>query len=660
MLQSLNIGTLLRQGFAGLLLAVAAAGVASYPLMPEWLAVGLAFYAALLWRWPQAWLVLLPLLLPLVDLAPWSGRFYFDEGDFIVLVTAAVLYARLPVFDAPLLPGRVAGVVVALLAVTQLVAMLRGLLPLAPLGDNAFNTYFSPYNALRVSKGLAWALLLLPPLSYALARDRVEALWQLSAGYLLGLSAVVAFALRERQVFTGLFDFDLPFRVTSTFSSMHLGGGAIAAFLALTLPLLALPFVMQAGMLRRLVALGLLAVAGYVVLVTFSRAAYLGVLAGFLILLVSLPLAAGRRRTARFGRVIGLLLLAGVVAVLIGIGLPGTYAAARFDLLARDLDNRLWEWREGLILADEGALATVFGTGLGTYPRAFLERNTDARVPTTFEIEREGQQKFLRLGSGENLYVGQRVSFRPFTTYRLTLRFRAASPAGRIVVPICEKTLLYSVNCGFASFTPEVAGEWETYSTEFDSEWMGRPAGPLGLLRGRPVELALFNPVDGTVLDVDDVSLVAIDGEAAGSELLANGDFSAGTDRWFFAADDLATWRIENMWLMTLFEQGVLGVVALLLVVMVTLVGLVRRITGGPAAEAGPAAVLLASLGGFLTVGLAHGLVDAPRPMTLFYLLLFAALCVGRPIAGAPRQAMAHLPGPGQAARLLDPEPPQP
>src|SRR3546814_16751452 len=92
-----------------------------------------------------------------------------------------------------------------------------------------------------------------------------------------------------------------------------------------------------------------------------------------------------------------------------------------------------------------------------------------------------------------------------------------------IVVPICEKTLLYSVNCGFASFTPEVAGAWETYSTEFDSEWMGRPAGPLGLLRGRPVELALFNPIDGTVIDVDDVSLVATDGEAAGSELLEIG-----------------------------------------------------------------------------------------------------------------------------------------
>src|SRR3546814_15964316 len=118
----------------------------------------------------------------------------------------------------------------------------------------------------------------------------------------IGLSAGVAFAVRELQVFTGLFDFDLPFRVTSTFSGMHLGGGAIAAFLSLILPLLALPFVMPAGMLRRLTALGLLAAAGYVLLVTFSRAAYLGTLAGFLILLESLPMAAGRRRDRKSTR----------------------------------------------------------------------------------------------------------------------------------------------------------------------------------------------------------------------------------------------------------------------------------------------------------------------------------------------------------------------
>src|SRR3546814_19237858 len=86
---------------------------------------------------------------------------------------------------------------------------------------------------------------------------------------------------------------------------------------------------------------------------------------------------------------------------------------------------------------------------------------------------------------------------------------------------------------------------------------MGRPAGLLGLLRGRPVELALLNPVDGTVLDVDDVSLIATDGAAAGSELLVNGDFSANTDRSFFAADDLATWRIDNLWLMRSEESRV-------------------------------------------------------------------------------------------------------
>lgn len=622
-----------RHAVAAIAGAAAVAGIAAYPLAPGWLAAGLALYAALLWRWPHAWLVLFPVLLPAVDLVPWSGRFFLDEGDFLVLVTAAVLYARLPVFGQALLPSRLAGFAVLLLAAAQAAALARGLLPLAPLDDNAFNSYFSPYNALRVAKGLAWALLLLPALSHDLARDSMKTLERLIAGYLLALGAVALVALRERQVFTGLFDFDLPFRVTSTFSSMHLGGGAIAAFLAMTLPLLALPFVIPAGRLRRLLAAALLVVAGYVLLVTFSRAAYLGVLAAFLILLAALPAAAGGERPIRMTRFAGLAALALVAAALITLALPGTYVAARFDLLGRDLENRMWEWREGLSMADQGPLAALFGTGLGSYPRAFLERNTDGRVPTTFSLGHDEGHDFLRLGSGENLYFGQRVALRPETTYRLVVTFRASSEDGKLAVPICEKTLLYSVNCGYAYFLPDTPGAWEEHAIEFQSEGLGRWPGVIGLLRGRPLELALFNPVPGTTVDVDDVTLVAEDGPAAGAMLLENGDFSAGSDRWFFTADDRSTWRIENMWLMILFEQGWFGVAATMLVLTVAAVGLLRRIAIGPPGEAGSAAVLLASLGGFLTVGLAHGLVDAPRSMLLFYLLLVVALCIGRPIA---------------------------
>src|SRR3546814_4437939 len=49
--------------------------------MPGPLAVGLAIYAALLWRWPQAWLALLPLLLPLVDPPTTPGGPGAGEGE---------------------------------------------------------------------------------------------------------------------------------------------------------------------------------------------------------------------------------------------------------------------------------------------------------------------------------------------------------------------------------------------------------------------------------------------------------------------------------------------------------------------------------------------------------------------------------------------------
>jgi hypothetical protein len=98
--------------------------------------------------------------------------------------------------------------------------------------------------------------------------------------------------------------------------------------------------------------------------------------------------------------------------------------------------------------------------------------------------------------------------------------------------------------------------------------------------------------------------------------------------------DNLSIWRIENMALMTLFEQGWCGLAALLLAVGAALVVLARMTLAGPPAEAGCAAVLLAGIVGFLVVGAAHSLVDAPRTMALLYLVLFAALCLAKP---APR-----------------------
>jgi hypothetical protein len=96
---------------AGVLLAV----VPGYPLGGHWLGAGLLLYGALLRRWPQAWLLVVPAALPVLDLAPWTGRFFLDEFDALLAVTLLMRAARAGRRRAPF-PGRRAGGAVCLSA----------------------------------------------------------------------------------------------------------------------------------------------------------------------------------------------------------------------------------------------------------------------------------------------------------------------------------------------------------------------------------------------------------------------------------------------------------------------------------------------------------------------------------------------------------------
>ncbi len=61
-------------------------------------------------RFDHAWLLLLPALLPIVDLAPWTGWLTFEEFDIFVLGAAAGAWLRhgwMPGLSAPAHPSRV-------------------------------------------------------------------------------------------------------------------------------------------------------------------------------------------------------------------------------------------------------------------------------------------------------------------------------------------------------------------------------------------------------------------------------------------------------------------------------------------------------------------------------------------------------------------------
>lgn len=290
-----------------LVAALAAAGLAAaltvFPLERSWLGlILLAYGAALCWR-PRLWLVLLPMLLPVLDLAPVTGWFFLDENDLLLLLTVMVSYASVPRLGPggaaqpgyPQLPAGVS-VCLAVLGIAWVVGVWRGARPWPAPDLNAFNNYLSPYNALRIGKAWGWAILLWMPLRRT-AGARLEGLSRyLLPGMLAGLACVVLAAVRERAWFPGLTDFSSDYRITAPFSAMHTGGAALDGYLALCAPLLAFPLGGRWGGRASWIAYPLLAGAAYVSLTTFSRGLYVALGFALLILLAGRPRRAGPRK----------------------------------------------------------------------------------------------------------------------------------------------------------------------------------------------------------------------------------------------------------------------------------------------------------------------------------------------------------------------------
>ncbi|MBK8537506.1 MAG: hypothetical protein IPL59_21855 [Candidatus Competibacteraceae bacterium] len=245
-----------------------------YPFSAWWLAIGLTGYAALLWRWPGSWLAILPIALCILDLAPWTGWFFVEETDFLLIVTLVVGYRQLARVAPVCRLGRPTGLVLTLYAIALMISLVRGLLPLTLPDFNAMASYDSAFNSLRVAKGTLWILLLLPLLRRSLTvenRDRY-----LLPGLLLGLAGIALVVIIERASFPSLMDFSSDYRATGPFSATHTGGAALDGGLALLLPF-SFWWLFQATRPRTIVlAIALLGMGAYAVMATFSRGLYLG------------------------------------------------------------------------------------------------------------------------------------------------------------------------------------------------------------------------------------------------------------------------------------------------------------------------------------------------------------------------------------------------
>jgi hypothetical protein len=240
--------------FRSVALASAAAAVvliSRYPLGWGVPAAVLAVYAVVLWRHPHGWLYVVLGLLPILNLYPWTGWLFVEEFDLVVLVTLAIGYLRAGTSRPHHRFTPLGAIAVLLLTLSYLASALLPLRGAPAFSWEALATYNTPLNSLRVLKGWAWPLLLLPLLRRAADHYGNAFLPVVARGMLGGLAVVSLVVLWERNAFPGLMNFSADYRAIGPFFEAHVGGAALDGYLALTLPF-ALVLLLQARSLKTL------------------------------------------------------------------------------------------------------------------------------------------------------------------------------------------------------------------------------------------------------------------------------------------------------------------------------------------------------------------------------------------------------------------------
>lgn len=629
---------------AGVLLLALLAGVFAlcalvlstrHPVAPAVLSATLLLVAVVVvWR-PQAVWFLLPALLPVMNFAPWTGWVLIDESDLLVLACLAGGYARWALdarsrANAPAQPGR--GPFVALwclLAAALIWGVWVGLRDADADGSTLLQAeaalhagYDSAWNTLRVAKSLVWGLLL-GALMWAHASWLKPAAW-VARGMVAGLSLVCLVVLWERGVYAGLFDFSLPYRTSAWFWEMHVGGGAIDAYLAMAMPFAfwAVWTAPTAG--RWAAAHALLVVSVYTVLTTYSRGVYLAVLISLLFMAVSawrlkLAPAAG----AAWGR-----RTLGSVAVVLGLeGLlvfgGGSFMADRLARSDVDLVGRLVHWQSGLGLL-KSPRDWVQGLGVGRFSARYSREVPGGGYPGRADWRRDvagGGQVVLAGPSSDGQREGyfsltQRVEVGTVGGHRVRLRARSDQPA-HLVVSLCERHLLYEFRCQWQWIA--VPGVLEDGGGFQEAVLAGDPfedrSGREHLRQG---VLAVAQAQAGAPVELDSLELF----NASGRQLLDNSNFSAGLQHWFpMAMGYFQPWHIDNLYLDVLVERGLVGLAVL--AVWVLWAGNTLRCVWQ---RTHPLAwVLAGSLLGLLSLGSVISVTEVPRVALILLLLLWSS-----------------------------------
>lgn len=619
---------------------------AQHPVAPVAVLAGAWWVVVYTASRPAGWLFWLPALMPSLNFFPWTGWWLFDESDLFVLAVLAGGYARWAC------AGRTAtlkqpgvppwwlvwfGVGLAL-CVAQ--AFWRGWLdaPALPphtgwrdaLWQGLYADHLSAWNSVRVAKSFVWVLLLAPLAWRAVVEHPRAAGLAFVRGLLAGLALVCAWLLWERESQVGVLDFVSGYRTSAAFWEMHVGGGAIDAYLALTAPLALWAVWMAPTTARWWLAQGLLWLTVYALLTTYSRS----VVGAFVVVLLGWALAArvfhlphdgqgpGRRRVVAAALIV--LLVQGSVVIGVGAFLGGRLEQSSQDLLGRWAH---WQRALGLLQAPEsGRASLVGGLGMGRFTARYhgLDVATDlpgraqwVRVPPGSGALRL-QGPGIRSELAPRFGLTQRVVLRDTGAHTVRLRL-AGQPGSTVLVTLCQRHLIHSLACQWANANvpagdPEGLG-WQTIRLR-GAEWLPANAS-------HPAALSAVLTLHASAAEQDSRVLVVQLWDAQGRQRLLNTDFAAGLSHWMPAAEAYyQPWHTDNLYLDLLLELGLAGWLLLAALLLAT----VWRLCQGLQARDALAWAYGAALLGFLAVGLLISATEIPRVLLLAWLTLLMPL----------------------------------
>lgn len=554
------------------------AGAWAHPLLPLGPAVAalMAVIALTVWR-PICGTWLLPAVLPWANQSVHTGWLMLEEFDLLVLAVAAggwgawawrAVRAQRAGDTTMALDRRVLVLSGALLTVAALGAARAW----AHGGDwpswaaFPFADYQSPANVWRSSKSLVWAALLLPLWTIgqdAVSRRRwVVGWWH---GSLAGLATVCALVVAERWLYAGLLDVWSGYRTTAWFWEMHVGGGAIDAYLSLTVPLAAWWWLRAPTARVWWAAAVLFVLACHVVLTTQSRGLYGAVVIGAVLAYAlhrrAPPVDGDARVAPRLGNAVVLL---AVLAQLVWVLLGATAIADRLARSGQDFTHRFDHWRSVASTLGGGA-DLLLGIGAGRLPARMGERADTGTPGRLTWVDGNGGPRMQVHGpshpglDGVRFGAVQRLSGFDAGTWRVRLAY-GAQPGLRLLVSVCERHLIYDRRCQwrFIRHTGDTAPGPVVREVDLFGDSLA-PDAALARWREGFFSVSVLTP--GAVVEVERLELF----DAQGRQRLLNPGFQQGPAHWLPAAQGhFEPWHADNLYLEVLVERGTIVLAALL------------------------------------------------------------------------------------------------